>query len=170
MRMAEAMVGTPTRSPQAAVRPAVEDCSRGPGVGADVVVGLCAERSFEMVIALLGILKAGGAYLPLDPGYPAERLAYMLTDAKAPVLLVQAALADRLPASNATVVRLDADGAEIARQSDSAPNVAIDGGNLAYVIYTSGSTGRPKGVMNAHRAIVNRTAWMQDAHPPPPAA
>ncbi|HEU0150127.1 MAG TPA: amino acid adenylation domain-containing protein, partial [Bradyrhizobium sp.] len=137
---------------------------RGLGVGPDVVVGLCAERSFEMVIALLGILKAGGTYLPLDPGYPAERLAYMLTDAKAPVLLVQAALADRLPASEATVVRLDADWPDIARQPDSAPNVAIGGGNLAYVIYTSGSTGRPKGVMNAHRGIANRIAWMQDAY------
>ncbi|HEU0146646.1 MAG TPA: amino acid adenylation domain-containing protein, partial [Bradyrhizobium sp.] len=137
---------------------------RGLGVGPDVVVGLCAERSFEMVIALLGILKAGGAYLPLDPGYPAERLAYMLDDAKAPVLLVQAALADRLPASNATVVRLDADWPDIARQPDSAPVITIDGGNLAYVIYTSGSTGRPKGVMNAHRGIANRIAWMQDAY------
>jgi amino acid adenylation domain-containing protein len=134
------------------------------GVGPDVVVGLCAERSFEMVIALLGILKAGGAYLPLDPSYPAERLAYMLNDAKAPVLLVQAALADRLPTSDATVVRLDADWPEIARQAETMPDITIDPSGLAYVIYTSGSTGRPKGVMNAHRGIVNRIAWMQDAY------
>ncbi len=137
---------------------------RGLGVGSDVVVGVCAERSFEMVIALLGILKAGGAYLPLDPSYPAERLAYMLSDAKAPVLLVQAVLADRLPASEATIVRLDADWPEIARQPETALAATIDPSNLAYVIYTSGSTGRPKGVMNAHRGIVNRIAWMQDAY------
>jgi len=134
------------------------------GVGPDSVVGVCAERSFEMVIALLGVLKAGAAYLPLDPSYPAERLAYMLDDAKAPVLLVQQALADRLPASEATVVRLDADWPEIARQPETAPDIQIAPGNLAYVIYTSGSTGRPKGVMNAHRGIVNRIAWMQEAY------
>ncbi len=137
---------------------------RGLGVGPDVVVGVCAERSFEMVIALLGILKAGGAYLPLDPGYPTERLSYMLGDAKAPVLLVQSTVADRLPASDAAVLRLDADWPEVARQPDTPPDVAIDPSNLAYVIYTSGSTGRPKGVMNAHRGIVNRIAWMQDAY------
>ncbi|HEY2571433.1 MAG TPA: condensation domain-containing protein, partial [Solirubrobacteraceae bacterium] len=79
------------------------------GVGAETVVGLCAERSLEMVIGLLGVLKAGGAYLPLDPGYPAERLAYMLADAGAPVLLTQAALIERLPAHDAQVIRLDAD-------------------------------------------------------------
>jgi len=134
------------------------------GVGPDVVVGVCAERSFEMVIALLGILKAGGAYLPLDPSYPMERMSYMLADAKAPVLLAQAALGDGLPASNAAVVRLDADWPEIARQPDTAPATINNPGNLAYVIYTSGSTGRPKGVMNAHRGIVNRIAWMQDAY------
>jgi non-ribosomal peptide synthetase component F len=137
---------------------------RGMGVGPDMVVGVCAERSFEMVIALLGILKAGGAYLPLDPSYPAERLAYMLADAKAPVLLVQGALADRLPASDATVLRLDADWPQIVEQPEAALAATIDPSNLAYVIYTSGSTGRPKGVMNAHRGIVNRIAWMQDAY------
>ncbi|MEH2536065.1 amino acid adenylation domain-containing protein/non-ribosomal peptide synthase protein (TIGR01720 family) [Bradyrhizobium sp. AZCC 1588] len=134
------------------------------GVGPDVVVGLCAERSFEMVIGLLGILKAGGAYLPLDPDYPAERLAFMLADAKVPVLLTQAALADRLPASDATLLRLDADWPRIARHPDTAPPNAATPDNLAYVIYTSGSTGRPKGVMNAHRGIRNRIQWMQHAY------
>jgi amino acid adenylation domain-containing protein len=137
---------------------------RGLGVGPDVVVGLCVERSFEMVIALLGILKAGGAYLPLDPSYPAERLAYMLADAQAPVLLTQDALVERLPAHQAVLLRLDTDWPRIARHPATAPASACDPDNLAYVIYTSGSTGRPKGVMNSHRGIVNRLGWMQDAY------
>jgi amino acid adenylation domain-containing protein len=134
------------------------------GVGPDVVVALCVERSFDMVVGLIGILKAGGAYLPLDPSYPPERLAYMLADAKAPVLLTQAALVERLPESDATVVRLDADWPRIAAGPDTAPISDVAPANLAYVIYTSGSTGRPKGVMNAHSGIVNRIAWMQDAY------
>ncbi|MEH2621947.1 amino acid adenylation domain-containing protein [Bradyrhizobium sp. AZCC 1719] len=126
---------------------------RGLGVGPDVVVGLCAERSFEMVIGLLGILKAGGAYLPLDPDYPADRLAFMLADAQVPVLLTQAAVADRLPASEATVVRLDADWPPIARHPDTAPPQVCAPDNLAYVIYTSGSTGRPKGTLITHDCV-----------------
>ena len=92
---------------------------QGLGVGPETVVGLCVERSPEMVVGLLGILKAGGAYLPLDPNYPRERLAFMLADAGAPVLVTQAALLDRLPATPrpaASVVRLDADWPAIARQ------------------------------------------------------
>jgi amino acid adenylation domain-containing protein/non-ribosomal peptide synthase protein (TIGR01720 family) len=134
------------------------------GVGAETVVGVCAERSLEMVVGLLGILKAGGAYLPLDPGYPAERLAYMLADAGAPVLLTQASLVDRLPEHDAEIIRLDADWTEIAAEPTTAPASGVDPANLAYVIYTSGSTGRPKGVMNTHRGIVNRILWMQDAY------
>jgi amino acid adenylation domain-containing protein len=137
---------------------------RARGVGPDVVVGVCAERSIEMVVALLAILKAGGAYLPLDPSYPPDRLAYMLEDAKAPVLLTQAALADRLSPTDAVMVRLDADWPHIARGPTTPPDSSVAPDNLAYVIYTSGSTGRPKGVMNAHRGIVNRIAWMQDAY------
>ena len=119
---------------------------RGLGVGPEVVVGLCIERSLEMVVGLLGILKAGGAYLPLDPSYPQERLAYMLTDARAPVLVTQAALVEQLPEHDACVVQLDADWAEIATQPTSAPASGAKPDNLAYVIYTSGSTGKPKGV------------------------
>ena len=125
---------------------------RALGVGPEVVVGLCAKRSLEMVVGLLAILKAGGAYLPLDPGYPAERLAFMLADAQAQVLVTQAALADRLPAQGMTVLRLDADWPAIARHSARAPAVALDPHNAAYVIYTSGSTGTPKGVVVDHPA------------------
>src|SRR5205085_10052711 len=109
--------------------------------------------SLDMVVGLLGILKAGGAYLPLDPGYPAERLAYMLADAKAPVLLTQQALVDRLPAHDAVLLRLDTDWPDIARHPDTAPVNTSDPDNLAYVIYTSGSTGRPKGTLITHDCV-----------------
>ncbi|NOT07448.1 MAG: LLM class flavin-dependent oxidoreductase, partial [Gemmatimonadales bacterium] len=125
------------------------------GVGPDILVGLCVERSLDMVVGLLAIHKAGGAYLPLDPSYPRERLAWMLEDARVPVLLTQAPLADDLPAHGAQVIRLDADWASIERESAE----PFDGGavpsNLAYVIYTSGSTGKPKGVMVEHRNVAN---------------
>src|SRR6185369_5243026 len=108
----------------------------------------------ELVVGLLAVLKAGGAYLPLDPEYPSDRLAYMLDDSRAPVLLTERALSDRLPAHEAYAVLVD-DEAErdaIAREPETKP----EGGeaspeNLAYVIYTSGSTGRPKGAMIVHR-------------------
>ncbi len=95
---------------------------RGLGVGPEVVVGLCVERSPAMLVGLMGILKAGGAYLPLDPGYPAERLAFMLEDAGAPVLVTQSVLLDRLPAHGARIVRLDADAPAIAARPTSAPD------------------------------------------------
>ena len=111
-----------------------------------------------MVVGLLGILKAGAAYLPLDPNYPRERLAFMLADAGAPVLVTQQALLDRLPVPaqgsaaqpGATIVRLDADWPLIARQPATAPAVPLDPRNPAYVIYTSGSTGTPKAVVVEH--------------------
>jgi amino acid adenylation domain-containing protein len=129
------------------------------GVGPDVLVGLCCERSVEMVVGLLGILKAGGAYVPLDPDYPPERLSFMLEDAAVPVLLTQERLRPRLRAAGAELLCLDGGGFE--SYPDTAPAVSIDPDSLAYVIYTSGSTGRPKGAMNSHRAIVNRLQWMQ---------
>ena len=133
---------------------------RALGVGPEVVVGLCVERSVEMLVGLLGIVKAGGAYLPLDPGYPAERLAFMLSDARAPVAVTQAPLQDRLGADHACrVVRLDADAAAIAAHPGEAPLVRLDPHNTAYVIYTSGSTGTPKGVAVDHGAVVNYIAW-----------
>jgi len=122
------------------------------GVGPEVRVGICVERGVEMVVGLLGILKAGGAYVPLDPQYPAERLAYILADAGATLLLTQERLRDRLPAFAGEVLLLDGDGGT----GDDAPSAELRPAspeNLAYVIYTSGSTGLPKGTEVPHRAI-----------------
>ncbi len=129
------------------------------GVGPEVLVGLCVERSLEMVVGLLGILKAGGAYLPLDPNYPPERLAMMLTDAQPLVLLSQNHLLDTLPNTSAKIITLDKDWAT--DQSLTNPTSTIKPDNLAYVIYTSGSTGRPKGVQIIHRALTNLLISMQ---------
>ena len=134
------------------------------GVGPESRVGVCAERSPELVVALLGVLKAGGAYVPLDPAYPAERLAYMLGDSGVPVLLTQERLLERLPEHSAQVLCLDRDAALWEGRASEPPAVQVEPESLAYVIYTSGSTGRPKGAMNAHRGIVNRLLWMQQEY------
>ena len=130
------------------------------GVGPDVLVALCMERSLEMVVGLLGILKAGGAYLPLDPDYPQERLALVLSDARPRVLLTQQTLRPRLP-SGPEVVLLDASRKAIEHESAENPSAAAGPANLAYVIYTSGSTGIPKGVQIEHRSVVNFLTSMQ---------
>ncbi len=137
---------------------------RGLGVGPEVLVGVCMERSLELVIALYAILKAGGAWVPLDPEYPAERLAFLLEDTGVPVLLTQTGLLDRLPASPARVLCLDREADTGVGEAETNLEGGATAGNLAYVIYTSGSTGRPKGVMNEHRGICNRLFWMQDAY------
>jgi amino acid adenylation domain-containing protein len=135
------------------------------GVGPDVLAGVLLERSMEMVVSLLGILKAGGAYLPLDPSYPAERLAFMITDSQVPVLLTLRKYKESLPAQTAArVICLDDSADALATRDQVNPNVAVNGENLAYVIYTSGSTGRPKGAMNTHSGISNRLLWMQDRY------
>ncbi|MER7444431.1 non-ribosomal peptide synthetase/MFS transporter [Micromonospora avicenniae] len=136
---------------------------RAAGVGPETLVGVCAERSVELVAGLLGVLKAGGAYLPLDPEYPADRLAFMVTDAAAPLVLVQEHLRGVLPETGATVLVLD-DERTWADQPTTDPAPASGPEHLAYVIYTSGSTGRPKGVPNTHRGIVNRLDWMQQTY------
>ncbi len=132
------------------------------GVGPDVLVGLMVERSMDMIAGVLGILQAGGVYVPLDPQYPAERLAFMLDDTRAPVLLTQEPLRDRLPAGNAQVLLLDAQEGE--DRDDESGAVAAYGSepvaeNLGYVIYTSGSTGRPKGISLSQGALRNLIDW-----------
>jgi len=140
---------------------------RAKGVTPDTLVGISVERSFEMVVGLLGILKAGGAYVPLDPGHPTERLSYVLEDAAPAIVLTQEQLKDRLPKSDATIISLDSEWSEVRRHASEnlpAGTLGLRPDHLAYVIYTSGSTGRPKGAMNEHRAIVNRLVWMQEQY------
>ena len=131
------------------------------GVRPGVLVGLCLERSLEMVVGLLGILKAGGAYVPLDPVFPAERLAFMLVDAEVPVLVTQERLREGLPEHRAEVVSLDGHAEHIAAHAADPMASAAEAEDLAYVIYTSGSTGQPKGVEIPHRALVNFLTAMQ---------
>jgi amino acid adenylation domain-containing protein/FkbM family methyltransferase len=137
----------------------------GLGVGPETLVGVCMERSPEMVVALLGIMKAGGAYVPLDPAYPSERLAFILDDVRAPVVLTQQHLGGLLPPHAARIVGVDSEWELISRESEARPGAVGAEDELAYVIYTSGSTGRPKGVMIEHRSICNRLLWMQAEFP-----
>jgi amino acid adenylation domain-containing protein len=135
------------------------------GVGPDQPVGLCLERSLEMVIGMLGIWKAGGAYVPLDPNYPAERLAAVLEDAAPKVVLIQERARERLPATSAEVIALDAQWSEIAEYDSSnldPRKLGLRSDHLAYVIYTSGSTGQPKGVMVEHRQVAS--LWQSLTH------
>jgi amino acid adenylation domain-containing protein len=134
------------------------------GVGPDTLVGICMERSLEMVIGLLGILKAGAAYVPLDPTYPQERLAFMVTDAQPCLLLTQQKLLSSLAEHQAEVLCLDSGWETIGKESGESRGSGVTGDNLAYLIYTSGSTGKPKGAMNTHRGIVNRLLWMQEKY------
>ena len=135
------------------------------GVGPEVVVGVCIERSAHMLVSLLGVLKAGGAYVPLDPSYPEERVAFMLRDSGARVLLTEERWAPGLSGHEAAVVCLDAIGADLSAEPETSPASGAGPENLAYVIYTSGSTGRPKGVEALHRGCVNRFAWMWRTYP-----
>ena len=117
------------------------------GVDTDSLVGACIDRSPQMVVGLLAILKAGGAYVPLDPSYPHDRLAFMLADANAPVLLTQSSMIEKLPRSNeykGHILSLDRDWHLIAHNSTENPGTSVGAENLAYVIYTSGSTGNPR--------------------------
>ena len=134
---------------------------RSLGVSTDVLVGLCLPRSLDMVVGALGILKAGGAYVPMDPAYPPDRLAFMLDDAQAPVLVTDPCLAQRLPAAQREVVNIGAP--QIAKGPHHPPHVEIMPDDLAYVIYTSGSTGRPKGVEITHGGLANLVSWHRQA-------
>jgi amino acid adenylation domain-containing protein len=155
---------------------------RARGVGPEVLVALCVERSLEMVVGLLGILKAGGAYVPLDPDYPKERLALMLEDTRAPVLVTQGKFFGAFPetivdeksslaiqsrqskTANPVVVCLDSDWKTIAQESEENLDSGVTGKDLAYVIYTSGSTGTPKGVEIEHAGLNNLAAWHQSVY------
>ncbi|HEX2091245.1 MAG TPA: AMP-binding protein, partial [Longimicrobiaceae bacterium] len=138
---------------------------RDRGVGPDVRVALCVERSPEMVVGLLAVLKAGGAYVPLDPAYPEDRLRAMLADSGPAVVLAQRSLAALLGDLAVPLLEVDGDASGWAgRPETDPPRAGLTPEHLAYVIYTSGSTGTPKGVMNAHRGVVNRLLWMQDAY------
>lgn len=131
------------------------------GVRRESLVGLCVERSLEMVVALLGILKAGGAYVPLDPAYPRDRIQHVLEDAHVQFLITQKELLKQLPSTTSKLICLDPDWQALEGESDVAVTAEVDAGNLAYVIYTSGSTGKPKGVQLEHRSVVNFLCSMQ---------
>jgi amino acid adenylation domain-containing protein len=135
------------------------------GVKPDTLVGICVERSLEMVVGILAIMKAGGGYLPLDFSYPQERLAFMLTDAQLSFLLVQPYLVEQLLPHQAQVINVDENWGEFANYSEVNPDSNVQLENIAYVIYTSGSTGKPKGVKISHRALSNHMLWMQAEFP-----
>ncbi|MDI3292209.1 AMP-binding protein, partial [Polyangium sp. 15x6] len=135
---------------------------RSLGVGPEVRVALCVERSFDMVVALVGILKAGGAFVPLDPAYPADRLSLLLSEAQAPVLLTHESIEDRFTASGVTVVRLDADASQWAPLPDTTPASGVGPEHANYVVFTSGSTGKPKPVVNEHRGLSARVAFLRE--------
>ena len=129
------------------------------GVGPEVRVGICLERSLEMLIALLGILKAGGAYVPLDPDYPEDRLAFMLEDSNAHLIITERRLAERFSQHSIIVRCLDDEWAKVRQESSQDPVTQVKPENLAYVVYTSGTSGTPKGVLIEQRSLVNYLCW-----------
>ncbi|MBD1815534.1 non-ribosomal peptide synthetase [Microcoleus vaginatus DQ-U2] len=128
------------------------------GVKPEVLVGICVERSLQIVVAILAVLKAGGAYVPLDPTYPQERLAFMLEDSQVLLLLTQASLVESIPKHQSRVLCLDTDWETISCENEENPDTEVNTENLAYVLYTSGSTGKPKGVCCNHLGVINLLA------------
>ncbi len=128
---------------------------RSRGVGPEILVGICLERSLDMVVAVLGTLKSGGAYVPLDPAFPQERLAMMVEDSRMPLILTQRKLLESLPQTEAQKLCLDGQLPVPAEGHSPSSGMTVRSENLAYVLFTSGSTGRPKGVEIPHRALVN---------------
>jgi amino acid adenylation domain-containing protein len=135
------------------------------GILPETIVGVCMERSPEIVATLLGIMKAGGTYLPLDPAYPSERLAFMMEDSGAPLLLARESTQGKSPDGKHIRIMLDQEQMGINEYPETEPPVHVTGENLAYIIYTSGSSGRPKGVMGLHKGAINRFRWMWQAYP-----
>ena len=138
---------------------------RSLSVDAEMLVGICIERSIEMIVGMLGILKAGGAFVPLDPSQPQERLEFILADTKVEVLVTLKKLRAQIPIHRGHLICLDAEAENISCQSKNNPVSRAESENLAYTIYTSGSTGQPKGVMVSHRAICQGFLWMQEIFP-----
>ncbi len=133
------------------------------GVGPEVCVGLCLERSVELVVGMLGILKAGAAYLPLDVEYPLDRLLFMLVNAQVSIILTQQYLRERLGSSQCNLIFIDTDLTALRSNTESSPLTKVASENIACVLYTSGSTGEPKGVMVSHGALHNHMLWMQES-------
>lgn len=133
------------------------------GVGPEHLVGIFMERSLDMIVGMLGILKAGAAYVPLDPAYPAERLAYMIQDTQMAIVLTQLRLEDSLPGEKVKAICLDRDWIEIQEMSKQSLNTQSDSRNLSHLIYTSGSTGKPKGVAIEQRSVIAFLHWAKDA-------
>ena len=131
------------------------------GVKPQTLVGVCLERSVDMLVAVLGVLKAGAAYVPIDPAYPKDRIAFVVQDSQAQVLITQSSLLGILPETSAHKIHMDADWASIAKERDKTPETQTNANGPAYVIYTSGSTGKPKGVEILHQNVVNFLASMQ---------
>lgn len=134
----------------------------GMGVTPDTRVALVMERSLELVVAILGVLKAGGAWVPIDPGYPAERIGWMLADSRAPILVTQSSLVETLPDTAARILRVEELETLVAHHPETPPPTAVTPDDLAYVIYTSGTTGRPKGAMLPHRGVHSRMLWQRE--------
>ncbi|MBA4149812.1 MAG: amino acid adenylation domain-containing protein [Verrucomicrobia bacterium] len=143
---------------------------RALGIGPDSIVGICADRSIELTIGVLGIIKAGAAYVPFDPGYPKDRLEFMIADTSAPVILTQEKWRDKLPANTAKILCLDSDSQMFARESTSNPSSETNHDHLAYLIYTSGSTGKPKGVAMRQGPLINLLQWQLEHFSFTPAA
>jgi amino acid adenylation domain-containing protein len=138
---------------------------RRQGVGPGALVGICIPRSIEAILGMLGVMKAGAGYVALDPAYPPDRLAYMLQDSAAPLVLTVEHLRDRVPRRGADCLCLDTEGEPLSGESAGNYTSSVSAEDVAYVIYTSGSTGTPKGVLAPHRASVNRFTWMWGAWP-----
>ncbi|HMS64575.1 MAG TPA: amino acid adenylation domain-containing protein [Ignavibacteria bacterium] len=132
------------------------------GIKPESIVGICIDRSLEMMIGLLGIMKAGGAYVPIDPSYPQERIDYMIEDSQAKIILTTSDLSNVTGKHDAKVIFLDKNSDELNNESTDTPAVSIQPDNMVYVIYTSGSTGNPKGVVNIHRGLSNQIQWIRD--------